>query len=81
MYQACLSQLNIWRLRAVNWFKEEKGANEIIAIILILVVVVALAVLFQDEITDLAESIWDNITDQSSGFTGGEGTPSATERP
>lgn len=79
MYRACLSQLNIWRLRAVNWFKEEKGANEIIAIILILVVVVALAILFQEKITGLANDIWKNITGQTSPFTGG-GSPSPTPK-
>ena len=73
MYQACLSQLNIWRLQAINWFKEEKGANEVIAIILILVVVVALAILFQDEITTFAENIWSKITTDAEPFTGGDG--------
>lgn len=61
MYRACLSQLNIWRLRAVNWFKEEKGANEIIAIVLILAVVIALAVVFRKQIVDMANSLWDSI--------------------
>ena len=74
MINACIMQLNVARIKFQNWLKDETGANEIIAIILILVVVVALAVIFRDNITKLAEDIWANITNQSGGFTGGSGS-------
>lgn len=71
MYNAVLNKLNLMRIQVIHWWKEEKGASAIIATILILVVVVALGVMFQEEIQDLAESIWQQITDSATdgGFT------------
>lgn len=66
MYNAVLNKLNLMRIQVIHWWKEEKGASAIIATILILVVVVALGVMFQKEIQDLAESIWQTITDSAS---------------
>lgn len=66
MYNAVLNKLNLMRIQVIHWWKEEKGASAIIATILILVVVVALGVMFQNEIQDLAESIWQTITDSAS---------------
>lgn len=66
MYNAVLNKLNLMRIQVIHWWKEEKGASAIIATILILVVVVALGVMFQNEIKDLAESIWQTITDSAS---------------
>lgn len=47
----------------VKLMRNEKGDTNIIAIILILAIVIALAVIFKDKLTDLFNKIWDNTFD------------------
>lgn len=42
-----------------NFCKEEKGAAEIVAIILVIVVIVALAVIFRERLTGIINDIFD----------------------
>ena len=49
-------------------FMDERGDTNIISVIMILVVVIGLATLFNDNIGDLANSIWNNINSDTSVF-------------
>lgn len=40
MYYAALHELNLMRIRAVNWFKEQNGGVTVIEIIIILAIVI-----------------------------------------
>ena len=53
--------------------KEEVGGTEIIAVILILVVVIALGLVFKDNIIQVANNIWSKV-----GGGGGAGGESIT---
>lgn len=50
---------------------EDESGMEIIAVVLIIVIVIGLAVLFKDKITEFFESIWKKISGdaESGGFT------------
>lgn len=48
-----------------DFAKEERGAADIIAIILIIVVVVALAGIFREKITEIVEKLMDRIKDET----------------
>lgn len=48
--------------RAKEFAKEEKGAAEFIAVILIIAIIVALVVIFKDNISALFEKIWGQIS-------------------
>lgn len=43
--------------------KEEKGAAEMVSIILVIAIVVALAIVFRKQIKDLIDSVFKNIDD------------------
>lgn len=45
-----------------NFFEKENGESNIIAIILVILVVIALASVFKDAITDLVEKLFDAIS-------------------
>ena len=45
MYYAALHELNLMRIRAVNWFKEQNGGVTVIEIIIILAIVIALGII------------------------------------
>ena len=49
-------------------FMDERGDTNIISVIMILVVVIGLATLFNDNIGNLANSIWNNINSDTSVF-------------
>lgn len=86
MYYAALHELNLMRIRAVNWFKEQNGGVTVIEIIIILAIVIALGIFFKDQIIDLANSIWNSISGNEANVTnfdklksgGGSGAPSAS---
>ncbi len=48
---------------AKNFFKSERGEANIIAIILVLAIVIALALVFRNQIKNLFDSIWGNMTE------------------
>lgn len=52
-----------------SFIKKENGDTNVISVIIILVVVIGLAILFRDNIRDLANSIWDRINTDAEGFT------------
>ncbi len=74
MFDTCYCYFNMYKTKFFNWIKEEKGANEIIAVILILVVVVGLGIIFREKIMDLANKLWETIT-----IDGGNASKSLTE--
>ena len=86
MYYAVLHELNLMRIRAVNWFKEQNGGVTVIEIIIILAIVIALGIFFKDQIIDLANSIWNSISGNEANVTnfdklksgGGSGAPGAS---
>lgn len=44
-----------------NFWKQEKGGSEIVAVIVLIAIVMLLAVLFKDQLSDLVERIWNSI--------------------
>ena len=53
-----------WRAKEAfeSFLEEERGDSHIIAVILVLVVVVGLAVLFRQKISDIVTELWNKIT-------------------
>lgn len=51
---------------------EEVGGTEIIAVVIILVVVIALGIVFKDNIISIVNNIWSKVFGQDSGVTGGK---------
>ncbi|MBE6874445.1 MAG: hypothetical protein E7493_11155 [Ruminococcus albus] len=51
----------------INEVKNDESGMEIIAVVLILVVVIALAVVFKDNIAKIFNNLWDKITDTLNG--------------
>lgn len=51
--------------KAVDLFKKENGETNIIAIVLLIVIVIALTVIFRQQITSLINSIWAKIRDDT----------------
>lgn len=54
-------RLEAGKQRVRNFMQEEVGGTEIIAVIIILVVVIALGLVFKDNIIEMANNIWDKI--------------------
>lgn len=52
----------------IEFWKGERGEANIVSIIIILGVVVALAVVFRKNITNLFDKIWKSISDSFAGF-------------
>lgn len=50
-----------------KFFKEDDGMGTV-EIILIIVVLIGLVIIFRNEITDIVESLFDRITEQTSSF-------------
>ncbi|MGN0326216.1 MAG: Flp1 family type IVb pilin [Lachnospiraceae bacterium] len=50
-----------------QFFKEDDGMGTV-EIILIIVVLIGLVIIFRNEITDIVESLFDRITEQTSSF-------------
>jgi len=51
-----------------NLMNDEKGESHIVAVVLVLVVVVALAAIFKDKITDIVESMLGKTEDTITRF-------------
>ncbi len=58
-------KMNEGKNRIKKFFTEEAGGTEFIAIILILVVVIALGVMFKDNIIQIASNLWAGLSDDS----------------
>ena len=50
-----------------QFFKEDDGMGTV-EIMLIIVVLIGLVIMFRNEITDIVESLFDRITEQTSSF-------------
>lgn len=70
------SYANVAKVKIKNFFTDEKGAVDIVAIVVLMGIAVLLALLFQEQITNLLntlfEAITGNATDAVNGTTGGE---------
>ncbi len=55
--------------RVVNTLKKENGETNIIAIVLLIVIVIALAVIFRNQITNLVNRVWSRIFGDATPFT------------
>ena len=61
--------MNEWLFRLwFDFWKNEKGETNIVAIILIIVIVIGLVIIFRDRITTLIGSIFDQIDSQMNGL-------------
>lgn len=49
----------LWKL-GVGFLKDESGMG-VVEIILIIVVLIAMVIVFKEQLTDLVENIWDSI--------------------
>lgn len=49
------------KMKAESFFKSEKGEANIIAVILVLAIVIALVVIFRENISKMVEKIWTSI--------------------
>lgn len=50
------------KMKAESFFKSEKGEANIIAVILVLAIVIALVVIFRNNIANMVDKIWTNIS-------------------
>lgn len=70
------SYANVAKVKIKNFFTDEKGAVDIVAIVVLMGIAVLLALLFQDQITNLLNTLFaaitGNATDAVNGTTGGE---------
>ncbi len=59
-----------WRAKEAfkSFLEEERGDSHIIAVILVLVVVVGLAVLFRENISQIVTKLWSSITSALDGY-------------
>lgn len=46
-----------------NDLREERGASDMVAVILLIVVVVAVAIIFKDELTKIVKSVMEKVTE------------------
>ena len=60
-----------------NFIREEKGASDIIALVVIFGIVVVLAFLFRSAIFDLFKQLWDNLVAEPA-TSGGTSTGNIT---
>ncbi len=54
--------LNIAKLKAEDFFKDENGAVDIVAIVVLMGIVVLVAIIFRKQLTDLVEHLFKTIT-------------------
>lgn len=54
--------LNIAKLKAEDFFKDENGAVDIVAIVVLMGIVVLVAIVFRKQLTALIESLFNTIT-------------------
>lgn len=59
-----------WRVKEgiKDFFQEERGDSTIIAVILVIVIVVGLALVFRDKITEIVSNLWASITNSTKDF-------------
>ncbi len=62
------------RTKARNFMREEKGAGEIIAAVVVLAIVVVLGIAFQDKIVEFFNTLWGNATEGADTGIGTNGT-------
>ncbi|MCR4614912.1 MAG: flagellin-like protein [Clostridiales bacterium] len=55
--------------KAMDMIKSESGETNIIAIVLLIVIVIALAVIFRTQITNLVTRVWSRIFTDANTFT------------
>ena len=70
------SYANVAKVKIKNFFTDEKGAVDIVAIVVLMGIAVLLALLFQEQITNLLNTLFaaitGNATNAVNGTTGGE---------
>ena len=49
------------KTRFTNFLRKEKGGSEIIAIVLVIAIVLALAAVFWDKISEFFSNLWDSV--------------------
>ena len=49
--------------QAAEEFKEEKGASDIVAIIVIIAIILVIAVIFRDSLKKVVEAVFTNLSD------------------
>lgn len=54
--------LNIAKLKAEDFFKDENGAVDIVAIVVLMGIVVLVAIIFRKQLTDLVKHLFETIT-------------------
>lgn len=54
---------NYMKMKARQFFSEEKGAVDIIAIVVLIAIVVVLAIVFKDQIANLVETLFKGIAE------------------
>lgn len=66
-----LPYLNAWwssaKARLGLAARDESGAGEIVAVVVIIAIVIVLGLLFQDKIKELFENLWGNVTGNAAG--------------
>lgn len=71
-----LSYANVAKIKIKNFFTDEKGAVDIVAIVVLMGIAVLLALLFQEQIEGLLKTLFaaisGNATNAVNGTTGGE---------
>lgn len=58
-----------------DFFVDENGDTNLISIVIVLVIVLGLAVVFREKITELVTDMWDSIFEDAQKVTGSEGQP------
>ena len=63
-----LAYLKMKQMKMKDFWKEEKGAADIVAVILIVIIAVAAAWMFREEILKLIEKLFGDINDSLNGL-------------
>lgn len=63
-----LAYLKMKQMKMKDFWKEEKGAADIVAVILIVIIAVAAAWMFREEILKLIENLFGDINDSLNGL-------------
>lgn len=63
-----LAYLKMKQMKMKDFWKEEKGAADIVAVILIVIIAVAAAWMFREEIIKLIEKLFGDINDSLNGL-------------
>ena len=60
-FKATCAAMNA-KQRFINFLRKEKGGSEIIAIVLVIAIVIVLAAIFWDKISEFFTNLWDSVT-------------------